>query len=157
LGTQFCQQRTRPPRLSPPPGLAAGQVTQVVSHGRHHHNRLSDVSQPWSSGLNARAGSPQNKHSGPPPARASIHPVVLAVAACIPSNLGVPFTLVLHDRLAPTEARTHVQQMHIEQMFDQVNPYPWRAGTHSIRSQLDSRPMAYPDPNGRDQFGCSAP
>jgi hypothetical protein len=29
--------------------------------------------------------------------------VVLAVAACIPSNLGVRFTLVLHDRLcAPT-------------------------------------------------------
>jgi hypothetical protein len=27
--------------------------------------------------------------------------VVLAVAACIPSNLGVPFTLVLHDRLVP--------------------------------------------------------
>jgi hypothetical protein len=26
---------------------------------------------------------------------------MLAVAACIPSNLGVPFTLVLHDRLVP--------------------------------------------------------
>jgi hypothetical protein len=47
--------------------------------------------------------------------------------------------------------------MSIEQMFDQVNPYPWRAGTYPIRSQLDSTPMAYPDPNGRDQFGCSAP
>jgi hypothetical protein len=78
-----------------------GQATQVVSHGRHHHNRLIVVSQPWSSGLNARAGSPQNRHCGPLPTRASIHPVVLAVAACIPSNLGVPFTLVLHDRLVP--------------------------------------------------------
>ena len=76
-------------RLSPSPGLATGQATQVVSHGRHHHNRLSVVSEPWSSGLNARAGSPQNRHSGPPPARASIHPVVLAVAACTTSNLGV--------------------------------------------------------------------
>jgi hypothetical protein len=27
--------------------------------------------------------------------------VVLAVAACSPSNLGVRFTLVLHDRSAP--------------------------------------------------------
>jgi hypothetical protein len=68
-------------RLSPSPGLAAGQATQVVSHGRHHHNRLSVASELWSSGLNARAGSPQNRHSGPPSARASIHPVVLAVAA----------------------------------------------------------------------------
>jgi hypothetical protein len=34
-------------------------------------------------------------------------------------------------------------------MFDQVNPSPWRAGTYPIRSQLDSTPMAYPDPNGR--------
>jgi hypothetical protein len=31
------------------------------------------------------------------PAWALIHPVVLAVAACIPSNLGVRFTM-LHDR-----------------------------------------------------------
>jgi hypothetical protein len=91
--------RPRPPS-QPVPGPRGGQVTQVVSHGRHHHNRLSVVSEPWSSGLNARAGSPQNRHSGPPPARASIHPVALAVAACIPSNLGVPFTLVPHDRFA---------------------------------------------------------
>jgi hypothetical protein len=88
-------------RLSPSPGLAAGQATQVVSHGRHHHNRLSVASAPWSSGLNARAGSPQNRHSGPPAARASIHLVMLAVAACIPSNLGVRFTLVLHGRFVP--------------------------------------------------------
>lgn len=75
------------------PGLAAGQATQVVSHGWHHHNRLSVVN-----GLNARAGSPQNRHAGPPGALASIHPVVLAVRACIPSNLGLRFTLVLLDR-----------------------------------------------------------
>jgi hypothetical protein len=36
--------------------------------------------------------------------------VVLAVAACIPSNLGVRFTLVLHDRSAPQQA--------LEPMFD---------------------------------------
>jgi hypothetical protein len=71
----------------------------VVSHGRHHHNRLSVVSVPSFNGLNAPAGSPQNRHSDPPPAGPSIHPVVLAVAACIPSNLGVRFTLVLHDQL----------------------------------------------------------
>jgi hypothetical protein len=70
-----------------PRGLAAGRATQVVSHGRHHHNRSRVVS-----GLNAPAGSPQNRHSGPPPAGPSIHPVELAVAACIPSNLGVRFT-----------------------------------------------------------------
>ena len=78
-----------------------GQATQVVSHGGHHHNRLRVASVPWFSGLNAHAGWSQNRHSGPVPAWASIHPVVLAVAACIPSNLGVPFTLVLHDRLVP--------------------------------------------------------
>jgi hypothetical protein len=43
---------------------------------------------PSLSGLNAHAGWSQNRHSGPP-AWASIHPTVLAVAACIPSNLGV--------------------------------------------------------------------
>lgn len=69
------------------PVAAAGQATQVVSHGRHHHNRSLVVS-----GLNVCAGSPQNRHSGPPPVRPSIHPVVLAVAACIPSNMGVRFT-----------------------------------------------------------------
>jgi hypothetical protein len=42
-------------RLSPSPGLAAGQATQVVSHGRHHHNRFSVASEPSSSGLNAPA------------------------------------------------------------------------------------------------------
>jgi hypothetical protein len=56
----------------------------VVSHGRHHHNRLSVASEPWSSGLNARAGSPQNRHSGPPSAgldpprgagRGGVHPL----------------------------------------------------------------------------------
>jgi hypothetical protein len=106
-------------RLSPSPGLAAGQVTQVVSHGRHHHNRLSVVSAPRSSGLNASAGSPQNRHSGPPPARASIHPVMLAVAACIPSNLGVPFTLVLHNRLVPN---THSNLCSTEQYRTDVRP-----------------------------------
>jgi hypothetical protein len=75
--------------------VPAVQATQVVSHGRHHHNRLSVVSEPSSSGLNARGASPQNRHSGPP-ARASIHPVVLAVAACIPSSLGLLSTFVLH-------------------------------------------------------------
>jgi hypothetical protein len=88
------------------PSLAAGQATQVVSHGRHHHNRLSVVSAPSFKGLNAPAGSPQNRHSDPPPAGPSIHPVVLAVVACIPSNLGVRFTLVLHDQLlCPDEPR----------------------------------------------------
>jgi hypothetical protein len=48
------------------------------------------------------------------------------------------------------------QQM-LELMFDQGTPYPWRAGTYPIPSQLDSTPVAYPDPNGRDQLGCSAP
>jgi hypothetical protein len=56
------------PPVSARPRAWAAQATQVVSHGRHHHNRLSVVSQPWSNGLNARAGSPQNRHSGPPPA-----------------------------------------------------------------------------------------
>jgi hypothetical protein len=41
--------------------------------------------------LNTPAGSPQHKHGDPWPARFSIHPVVLAVAACIPSSLGVRF------------------------------------------------------------------
>jgi hypothetical protein len=68
----------------------------VVSHGRHHHSRLRVASEPSSSGLNDRAGSPQNMHAGPPPEVASIHPVALDVAACIPSNLGLPFTVVLH-------------------------------------------------------------
>jgi hypothetical protein len=77
------------------PAYPQGQATQVVSHGRHHHNRLSVASEPSSSGLNARGASPQNRHSGPP-ACASIHPVVLAVAACIPSSLALLFTLVLH-------------------------------------------------------------
>jgi hypothetical protein len=53
--------------------------------------------------LNDRAGSPQNMHSGPPSVLASIHPVVLAVAACIPSNLGVPFTVVLHAGALPLD------------------------------------------------------
>jgi hypothetical protein len=56
--------------------------------------------------LERPAGSPQNRHSGPPPAGPSTHPVVLPVAACIPSNLGLRFTLVLHDRLlCPDEPR----------------------------------------------------
>jgi len=79
----------------------------VVSHGRHHHNRLSVVSAPSFKGLNAPAGSPQNRHSGPPHAGPSTHPAALAVAACIPSNLGLRFTLVLHDRLlCPDEPRS---------------------------------------------------
>jgi hypothetical protein len=82
---------------------------------------------------------------------------MLAVAACIPSNLGVPFTLVLHDRWCQTHTRTYVQPNSIEQTFDQVNPNPWRPGTYPIRSQLDSTPMAYPDSNESDQLGCSAP
>ena len=93
-----CRPRSRTGQASPVSAgrrASHGQATQVLSHGRHHHNRLSVVSQPSSSGLNATAGSPQNRHSDPPPARASIHPVVLAVAACIPSNLGVRFTLVV--------------------------------------------------------------
>ena len=75
------------------------QATQVVSHGRHHHSFLRLVRVPSLSGLKRRAGSPQKKHSGPPSAAASIHPVVVAVAACIPSNRGVVFTF-----LAPSSA-----------------------------------------------------
>ncbi len=41
---------------------------------------------PHPTGLKARAGWPQNRHSGPPTSCASIQPVVLAVAACIPST-----------------------------------------------------------------------
>jgi hypothetical protein len=81
-----------------PGGEVPGQATQVVSHGRHHHNRLRVTSEPSSSGLNDPAGSPQNRHSGAPSAPAWIQPVRLDVAACIPSNLGVPFTLLLHPR-----------------------------------------------------------
>jgi len=76
-------------------GDPSGQSTQVVSHGRHHHSRLTEELQPWPSGLNAPAGSPQNRHWGPWTALVSIHPVVLAVAACIPSSLGVRFILGL--------------------------------------------------------------
>jgi hypothetical protein len=81
-------------RLSPSPGLAAGQATQVVSHGRHHHNRFSVASVPSFSGLNARAGSPQNRHSGPPSARASIHPDMWhrpgsrPTCGCVPHDTG---------------------------------------------------------------------
>jgi hypothetical protein len=70
-------------------GDLRGQSTQVVSQGRHHHSRWTWWAQPWSSGLNAPAGLPQNRHLDPRPARFSIHPVMLAVAACIPSSLGV--------------------------------------------------------------------
>ena len=76
-------------------GDPSGQSTQVVSHGRHHHSRLTEELQPRPSGLNAPAGSPQNRHWGPWTALVSIHPVVLAVAACIPSSLGVRFILGL--------------------------------------------------------------
>ena len=71
----------------------------MVSQGRHHHSFLRLVRVPSLSGLKRRAGSPQKKHSGPPSAAASIHPVVVAVAACIPSNRGVLFTF-----LAPSSA-----------------------------------------------------
>jgi hypothetical protein len=107
--TQGAREKPRLERVAhqTAPSLAAGQATQVVSHGRHHHNRLSVVSAPSFKGLNAPAGPPQNRHADPSPAGPSIHPVVLAVAACIPSNLGVRFTLVLHDRLlCPDEPRS---------------------------------------------------
>jgi hypothetical protein len=72
------------------------QSTQVVSHGLHHHNRLIEELQPRSSGLNTPAGSPQNRHRDPWPTYVSIHPVLLAVAACIPSSLAIRFILDLH-------------------------------------------------------------
>jgi hypothetical protein len=31
-------------------GDPSGQSIQVVSHGRHHHSRLTEELQPWSSG-----------------------------------------------------------------------------------------------------------
>jgi hypothetical protein len=67
--------------------------TQVVSQGRHHHSRSTDEVQPWASGLKAPAGSPQKKHRDPWPSWASIHPVALEVAACMPSSLGVVFVM----------------------------------------------------------------
>jgi hypothetical protein len=70
-----------------------GHSTQVVSQGRHHHSRWTKWAQPWSSGLNAPAGLPKNRHRDPWLARFSIHPVMLAVAACMPSSLGVRFIL----------------------------------------------------------------
>ncbi|HET9560445.1 MAG TPA: hypothetical protein VFS70_25160, partial [Actinomycetota bacterium] len=85
------------PKADPTP--LAGQATQVVSQGRHHHSFLRLVNVPSLSGLKRRAGSPQKGHSGPPSAAASIHPVVVAVAACIPSNRGLVFTF-----LAPSSA-----------------------------------------------------
>ena len=72
------------------------QSIQVVSHGLHHHSRLIEELQPRSSGLNTPAGSPQNRHRDPWPTSVSIHPVLLAVAACIPSSLGMRFILELH-------------------------------------------------------------
>jgi hypothetical protein len=101
----------------------------VVSHGRHHHNRLSLVSAPSFNGLNAPAGSPQNRHSDPPPAGPSIHPVVLAVAACIPSNLGVRFTLVLHDRLCAPTSRGYPRPA-------DPTPLMLRPGCHPVTSPL---------------------
>src|SRR6185503_14235270 len=80
-------------------GRAGGQATQVVSQGLHHHSFLRLLRVPSLSGLKCRAGSPQKKQSGPPCAVASIHPVVLAVAACMPSSLGVVFSI-----LAPSSA-----------------------------------------------------
>jgi hypothetical protein len=81
-------QPTRAPPSQPILESVEGQATQVVSHGWHHHNRLRVASAPSLSGLNAHAGWSQNRHAGPA-AGASTHPTALAVAACIPSNLGV--------------------------------------------------------------------
>jgi hypothetical protein len=72
-------------------GASSGHSTQVVSQGRHHHSRWRKWAQPWLSGLNAPARLPQNRHGEPRPARFSIHPVMLAVAACMPSSLGLWF------------------------------------------------------------------
>jgi hypothetical protein len=49
-------QTGQAPPVSARRRASRGQATQVLSHGRHHHNRLSVVSQPSSSGLNATAG-----------------------------------------------------------------------------------------------------
>ena len=48
-----------------PQRLISGQSTQVVSHGRHHHSRLTEELQPWPTSLNAPAGLPQNTHWDP--------------------------------------------------------------------------------------------
>jgi hypothetical protein len=71
--------------------------------------------------------------------------VVLAVAACIPSNLGVRFTLVLHDRSAPQQA--------LEPMFDRrvsnrcstrSTPDPWRPGTRGGPEERDPDTRSQP-------------
>jgi hypothetical protein len=54
-------------------GELRGHSTQVVSQGRHHHSRWTQWAQPWSSGLNAPAGLPQNRHLDPRP-RAVLDP-----------------------------------------------------------------------------------
>jgi hypothetical protein len=70
--TVLIQQEQRPRAAR----IAAVQSTQVVSQGRHHHHsRLIEKLQPWWSGLNAPAGSPQNRHRDPWTTLASIHPV----------------------------------------------------------------------------------
>jgi hypothetical protein len=69
--TVLIQQEQRPRAAR----IAAVQSTQVVSQGRHHHSRLIEKLQPWWSGLNAPAGSPQNRHRDPWTTLASIHPV----------------------------------------------------------------------------------
>jgi hypothetical protein len=63
------------------------------------------------------------------------------VAAGIPSNLGVRFTLVLHDRSAPQQALEPMLDS-IERTFDQVNlgsmaaRDPWRSGRKRPRPPI---------------------
>jgi hypothetical protein len=54
--------------------------------------------------------------------------VVLAVAACIPSNLGLSFTLVLHHRFAPNRGSTSCSTDEYRTNVRPGRPHPWRPG-----------------------------
>jgi hypothetical protein len=72
-------QSSCPERLRQPLGQRSGHPGSLTRPAPPQPLRVV-------SGLNTRAGWPQNRHSGPLSPRPSIHPTVLAVAACIPSN-----------------------------------------------------------------------
>jgi hypothetical protein len=133
--TVLIQQEQRPRAAR----IAAVQSTQVVSQGRHHHSRLIEKLQPWWSGLNAPAGSPQNRHRDPWTTLASIHPVVLAVAACVPSSLAVRGTATMDssfdDRAGRPDApwrayRPHSGSLHAVE--DRAGPVCCRHGQHPL-------------------------
>ena len=129
-------------RLAPPSGCASpsanAQATQVVSQGRHHHNRWRVVS-----GLNTRAGWPQNRHSGPLFPRPSIHPTVLAVAACILSNRSLMVRLisaspVASSRRAPMPSRIALEWSGVVRVSARFRCRPPRAP----RTPVAGRPLS---------------